>query len=731
MLLVAFFIFAQIIVVPSKVIQHESDANLAVIFSTCNDTSKTDRRLDTTRWILDRLNVLGGLKPLNLTLQAYNACSQEDYTEVLFDVWRKSSSDAYLGAVVDAAVSTEVERLADDLKICLKQAVPDFGYLVKSAVHLLDVLGWTENVTAVFPDEKLLDDVFEFAKNKRICIRKYWMLKDNNSTYEYEDEGPLVVFGDNSQLTNFLTSNEHLQEVQMVIAPTDGLPLHDISENFYMILPSHIPLTDSVEKVNLIPINLIFELSRPILSYTEYLRTFLKIHCNETTPNLKCLQSKNIQFSNKNTWYTDEMILKMLKIEPLRNNFLFEVYKVENESEDFFKMGYNFKQPLTKMFTYNIFDDHLENLYDVDMTNVTPKICEDFNTCKSSCLNFGEMKQNINIIFDNPVEFRSEPFIMVFVAISAVGILVNLIILTFFLISICRREILEGNPTTTIFLLLSVLLMYTSVLPFSLRVQEDNSNILCLLKSLWTSLSICGAFSLILARCIFLATVTKEMAYMSHIPGSVQSFLTLFIFGVQAALSLQVFDDCQRVFAGSNFIYFMSYNVLLLVMIICLCPMIFKSQRNYREGKYFFISVFLIILCWCFWISCYKVLNDSWRDLLICFATISTASILQGVILVSRTYLMMVSSVRHKMRNSLPNVNERNGVLDIYRADARQVYDCVNVAAINAISVARAGITVTDLDDDIYNYPTLPRDEDLNFEVQTNSSMHLDKVTRF
>lgn len=438
-----------------------------------------------------------------------------------------------------------------------------------------------------------------------------------------------------------------------------------------MILPSQIPLTDSKEKVNLIPINLIFELSQPILSYTEFLITFLKIHCNDTQK-LKCLLNKRMQFSSSDSQYSDEMILKILKIEPLRNNFLFEVYRVENESDEFFKLGYDFKQPLKKMFTYNIFDDNLINLYDYSNTNISSKICEeDLKLCKINCLNFWEMKQKINIIFDHSVEFRSEPFILVFIAISAVGILINIIITTFLFICICRKDVLEGNPATTLFLLFSVLLIYSSVLPFAIKAQEDNENVLCLLKSLWTSLSLCCAFSLILARCILLATVSKEIAYMSHIPGSVQSFMTLFIFGIQAALSLQVISDCQSVFAGSNYIYFMSYNVLILIMILCLCPMVFKSQRNYKEGKYFFISVVLIVFCWCFWISCYKVLNETWRDFLICFATVSTASILQGIILVSRTYLMMVSSVRHKMRNSLPNVHERNGVLDVYRADAR------------------------------------------------------------
>ncbi|XP_044755283.1 protein bride of sevenless [Coccinella septempunctata] len=728
-----FFLFVQIVglsLVHCYVNKSEGEVNIAVIFSNCNGTARIDQKLDASRWIVDRINFLSVFKTLKVGLAAYNACKSEDYVEALFDVWRKKATEHFLGVIAEDNVTDDVEGLSHALRLNLKRFHPDSTYLVRSTVSVLEALKWSDNVTAVIQDKKLVDELFQIARTRKICISKYWILRENSTYESLNEEGPLIIFADHYQITNFLSNNEHLLDGQMILIPTDGQTL-DISENSYTILPSNLPLNDSREKVNLIPAQLIFELSQPILSYTELLRIFLKIHCNETKQELSCLQNKKLQFSTKDSLYTNEMILNILKIEPSRNNFLYDVYRVENESEEFFKMGYNFKQSLRKAFTYNLFDDHLVNLYDLPVGNSSSICVEDLKTCRQSCLNFREMKQGIHVFLYDPVEFRSEPFVLVFIAISAVGVLVNLIILTFLFICICRKEVLEGNPATTIFLLLTVLFMYCSVLPFAIKEHMDNANILCLLKSLWTTLSICGAFSLILSRCILLATVTKEIAYMSHIPGSVQSFMTLFIFGIQTALSLQVINDCQGVFSGSTFIYLMSYNILLLLMILCLGPMIFKSQRNYKEGKYFFISAVMIAMCWCFWISCYKVLNESWRDLLICFATVSTASVLQGIILVSRTYLMMVSSVRHKIRNSLPNLNERNGVLDIYRADARQVYDCVNVAALNAISVARAGITTTDLDDDIYNYPTLPRDEELNFEVQTNSSVQLDKVTRF
>lgn len=56
------------------------------------------------------------------------------------------------------------------------------------------------------------------------------------------------------------------------------------------------------------------------------------------------------------------------------------------------------------------------------------------------------------------------------------------------------------------------------------------------------------------------------------------------------------------------------------------------------------------------------------------------------------------------------------------------VYDCVNVAAINAVTVARAGVTPIQ-QPDLYSCPNLPEDDD--FDVRCATPIDDDKVTRF
>lgn len=60
----------------------------------------------------------------------------------------------------------------------------------------------------------------------------------------------------------------------------------------------------------------------------------------------------------------------------------------------------------------------------------------------------------------------------------------------------------------------------------------------------------------------------------------------------------------------------------------------------------------------------------------------------------------------------------------------QSLYDCVNIAAINAVTVARAGVTPPSSQlPDLYSCPAMPDDEDFDFRCETPSST--DKVTRF
>lgn len=369
---------------------------------------------------------------------------------------------------------------------------------------------------------------------------------------------------------------------------------------------------------------------------------------------------------------TPGSILSTLKIEALQQNFIYNIYQVDNETlsaSELVKKN-NLFQPLTKVFEYSIFGNNL-TLIDPQFEPIYSYNSSIVDTFKE-CISFFS-RTNIRYVSDNHevINFRAESWVFAFLSLSLLGALFCIAILLFILICIFKRDILEGNPLLSLALLLAVMLLFCSVLPFSLEYNKYTRYPLCLLKTLSITLGYALVFSLLLSRCILLATASKELGFMSHIAGPVQSFLCLFIFGVQAALSLQLLSKCYEIFRGTSFIYLMSYNTMLLLLLLCLCPLIYKCQRNYREGKYFAIAIILTNCFWFIWVPAYAVLDEEWQEPLLCFGLVSTASIFLGAIFIPRTYLMTIAAARNKITSTLPSLTTATSAIDLYRGSTQ------------------------------------------------------------
>lgn len=473
-----------------------------------------------------------------------------------------------------------------------------------------------------------------------------------------------------------------------------------MTENSFVIIPPHEQLYHTFSKPfnNIHPNPLLFEIASPIINYANNVIDFIRKNCNETIYKMNCIRNKFNKSINHQRTLTPSEIIDILQIEPLKQFFTYDIYQVIiqndtslNNSDELMKSN-NFLEPFNKVYSYNIFNGNLtiidDNIlyYDLINSSKIEKKCFSTDNGDDASNRFvnGLTFLQVNM---TTYKIRRDAWIFAFLSISLLGITFCLAILIFLLTNIFRRDIvLEGNPVLTTILLLAIMLMFLSVLPFGLQVNNNTSisspnnhpnQTLCLFKSLSVTLSYALVLSLILARVILLATTSKDIGFMSHISGPVQSFLCLFIFGVQAALNLQIIDKCCDIFKGFSFLYLMSYNAMLLLLLLCFCPLIYSNQRNYREGKYFTIAILLTICLWCGWIPCYIFLDEEWREPILCFSLLSTAMIFLGTIFIPRTYLMTIATARNKITNTLPPMNDgtSNNTLDIYRT---QVYKNTN-----------------------------------------------------
>lgn len=367
-------------------------------------------------------------------------------------------------------------------------------------------------------------------------------------------------------------------------------------------------------------------------------------------------------------------------MEPQADNFLYEIFRVENLTLQNYTENLrkdDIIQSFVNVFSYSVFNKTLTNLEQPnfeDTNDTSKKVCPE---CNLNCINFITQTSPKTILISYAFSrfgLRSESWVFAFLAVSVLGVAFCIAVLIFLIVRFCKRDILEGNPFLSLLLLFSVMLMYVSVIPFTLDSDKELKSSICLARALSSTLSYAFAFSLLLSRSILLATVSREVGFMSHVPGPVQSFLTLFIFGVQGALSLQFVNHCEDIFRGIAFVYMMSYNIILLVLLVFICPLNTRAQRNYKEGKYFTIAVVLLACTWSCWIPGYAVMGEGWKDPVLCLGLVATASILLGAIFIPRTYMMTIAAARDRITSTLPSLPASSSIMDIYRASTQVDY---------------------------------------------------------
>ncbi|XP_050314654.1 protein bride of sevenless [Anthonomus grandis grandis] len=725
----------------SHIFSFHGNVSVAVILHDCDESSTLSYTqttlLHSAIWTVERINFLETVHPLKMGLSLYRACTDLDYLKTIFEIFQNVGIT--VGVVTDHPFSDKVRKFSEVLGLRTKVRKRFDTYLVRSAVQFFDLLGWKDNITLITPQEHIIDMFYFYTKKKRMCLTECYIYEDANAiVFNSTSEDPVVFFGTAFDIEQLVTNETHREEHfianNVLFVPLDGDLPNGIPEGTFLVLPPHITPPEFKTNVNVFPTPLLFEIADPLISFAIETRQFMASNCNDTIYKINCLRNKP-SLIMLFPFITPAEILKFLKIDQLDSLFSYDIYKAEKSNDTGLLNSNIYLKPYKKVLNYNVFYDNftvIDDSFEPVSNNSLEKVTASGDICPQEFV----IKRNSKIIYKSAlISFRNEAWIYAFLSLSLLGVIFCIAILIFLLMSLLRRRILEGNPVLTLLLLCTVMLIFCAILPFSIESNHSIHKVLCIVKTLWVTMGYSAMFSLLLSRCIVLSSAAKEIGFMSHIAGPVQSFLCLFIFGVQAALSLHILARCNDIFTqGYDFIYLMSYNTMLLILLICLAPLVYKSQRNYREGKYFTIAIILITIVWCIWLPGFALLCTEWKEMMVCLGLVGTGGILLGTIFIPRTYLMTIAAERDKITSALPSLNAGASAMDIYRAHSQPIYDCVNVAAINAANVARAGAAPsapsTNLQQpDLYSCPALP--EDLDFDLCCDSPANTDKVTRF
>lgn len=312
----------------------------------------------------------------------------------------------------------------------------------------------------------------------------------------------------------------------------------------------------------------------------------------------------------------------------------------------------------------------------------------------SKCINYIDVykKHFQQHYLKDIIDWRSESWVAAVISVSSVGVLCCLSVAIFMIVRICKQDVLEGNPSFSLLLIFSIICMYCSIMPFAFKFvhkQHFFNSLFCILKIFGTNLSYSFMYSIMLARSFMLASCDQDGGFMSHVNGYLQTCLCFFIVFVQVALSIQFWaidweffkdEQCSLMTKGYYFILFLSYNMFLLFLLVCITPFMFKSKRNYREGMFFSIAIILCLMTWLGWCTGFILLPEEWNDLCVAIGLSGTASVVLISVFIPRTYLMTIGIVREHLASALPSLayNSTSNISQVNYRSTHPLYDSVN-----------------------------------------------------
>lgn len=103
---------------------------------------------------------------------------------------------------------------------------------------------------------------------------------------------------------------------------------------------------------------------------------------------------------------------------------------------------------------------------------------------------------------------------------------------------------------------------------------------------------------------------------------------------------------------------FSGYDIFLLISLFIVSCFITKIQRNYYEGKYFFVTAISLLVVWAIWLICFMLIQPENRDTVVSFGIIGTAySIIFGTLMPKIYYMITHLSKRKDLRQRFSPVN--------------------------------------------------------------------------
>ncbi|XP_050436874.1 uncharacterized protein LOC126843394 isoform X2 [Adelges cooleyi] len=559
-----------------------------------------------------------------------------------------------------------------DIKVVSESAVT---FLIENGVQVVDLL--------VAQDLDVAQKFEDVAKNNGLCLNKTVLAQDNG---QWNDSTIVVIVSTKETLKQTLESFTDVQVSHFIIIPLDGplLPVSDFNNGSYVF-----------QSYGSCPLLNKSSLNSSTLSAVETGTEGLSVQFVQTAADVMAIVDRveNDTSSDCGTDVAGNCTAKSKAVtvgyDVAAIDRVLEMLKLLN--------GSCYNVSLVHITEYRTGESVGEYVQDSNGTR-TLRFEDDLvrlDQCETACLTCSDTERTgQQVDLQRPrLTWKEDVWIASALTVSAVGAICATCIGAFVLIRVCKKDIMEGNPTFTFILIIGTLFMYASALPFAVDSTSYDCA-LCYAKLFGTCASCSIVFSAMLARSLMIAACDCDSSFMSHVNGYLQTSLCAFTVCVQLALLLQFLaihaivpasDLCRLFVDGKLFLGSLSYDGLLLLLLACATPFVFKSKRNYHEGACFAVATYLSLAIWACWCTAYVVLPKKWSDMCVMVGLTGTATVMVVTVFLPRTYMMMFGIVREQITSSLPSLGYGHtgggaSIADVNYRSTQALYDSVQVA---------------------------------------------------
>ncbi|KAK6174872.1 hypothetical protein SNE40_013438 [Patella caerulea] len=273
--------------------------------------------------------------------------------------------------------------------------------------------------------------------------------------------------------------------------------------------------------------------------------------------------------------------------------------------------------------------------------------------------------------------FNGRLWATVLVAIAATGAFVSLILTVYVVHKVCNRTLARRYVGLGILLLLGVMLLFFSVVPFVITPSEAT----CGFRYVMPGCAYAFSFAIILVKLTSLRDY-RLLGLGGEVSNLNQYMFVLFITGVQVAIAVQwwtlrsplVITSTSNVgvmyacvFDQAEFVLHHSYVMMLIVTSAIYAISVRQETKNMGEARLLLWCCWLCVPVWIVWVIVFLIQDRDYSEPTACVAIVSCATLMLTVIFIPKIH--MVAKIKYSISKGSKSFH--NG----YKLDAEFLYE--------------------------------------------------------